>query len=173
MTRVSVRPGYESLSAVHDRALDQAQAGKGAERHACGEPFEEQQIVQLGEWMSSTAFAIGQACKKAIESTRLEPQAAIAELLGAINYLSAAVIVIDRREQAPALVVDEACQLLDALGGRLRDGFLVYHGFGNAPGPWSKAARELAHDAWRHLSTAHPENAFGHAATALRNGWRP
>lgn len=99
--RLSVSPGYESLAAVLDEALAQAQSGKGSDRHACGEPFQDQQIVQLGEWMGrSTAFAIGQGCKKAIESTRMEadPHRARAELLGAINYLAAAVLVIDRRD---------------------------------------------------------------------------
>lgn len=87
------------LAAVLDEALAQAQAGKGIERHsAAGEPFEDQQIVQLGEWMGgSTAYVIGQACKKALESTRLPDDRARAELLGALNYIAAAVIVIDRR----------------------------------------------------------------------------
>lgn len=98
--RVATEPGYESLANVLDDALEQAQRGKGLARHACGEAFEEQQIVQLGEWMGgSTAFAIGQACKKAIESTRLDDAAAEGELLGAINYLSAAVLVIRRRHR--------------------------------------------------------------------------
>src|SRR5262249_15028154 len=73
--RLAAAPGYESLAAVLDEALDQAQRGKGRERHAAaGEAFHDQQIVQLGEWMAgSTVFAVGQACKKSIESTRLEP----------------------------------------------------------------------------------------------------
>lgn len=97
MKRLDPLPGYESLAAVLDHALAQAQAGKGLERHAvAGERFEDQQIVQLGEWMQSTAFAVGQACKKSIESTRLPPDRAVAELLGAINYLAAAVIQISR-----------------------------------------------------------------------------
>lgn len=104
--RLAAAPGYESLAAVLDEALRQAQAGKGLERHAgTGERFEDQQIVQFGEWMgASTAFAIGQACKKAIESTRfdVEPERAIAELLGSINYLAAAVLVIRRRGATPA-----------------------------------------------------------------------
>jgi hypothetical protein len=101
--RFAVAPGYEALAAVLDLALLQAQAGKGFERHArSGEPFEDQQIVQLGEWMGgSTAFAIGQACKKALESTRFgaAPERAIAELLGAINYIAAAVLVIQRQQR--------------------------------------------------------------------------
>lgn len=97
--RAVPKPGYESLADVLDAALSQAQDGKGLERHAGhGEPFESQQIVQLGEWMGpSTVFAIGQACKKSIESTRLPDDRARSELLGAINYLAAAVLVIDRR----------------------------------------------------------------------------
>lgn len=100
--RLAAAPGYESLGVVLDQALEQAQHGKGRERHAAaGEAFADQQIVQLGEWMAgSTVFAVGQACKKALESTRLEPEHARRELLGAINYLAAAVIVIDRRAQA-------------------------------------------------------------------------
>ena len=95
--RAAITHGYEALAAVLDLALEQAQAGKGAERHAvAGEAYQDQQIVQLGEWMGSTAFAVGQACKKAIESTRLPADRAKAELLGAINYLAAAVIQIDR-----------------------------------------------------------------------------
>ena len=91
------RDGYESLAAVLDRALMQAAMGKGRDRHAgAGEPFHDQQIVQFGEWMGSTHFAVGQACKKAIESTRLDRDAAVRELLGAINYLAAAVIQLER-----------------------------------------------------------------------------
>jgi hypothetical protein len=97
-TRTEARPGYESLATVLDQALEQAQAGKGVERHAgTGEAFEDQQIVQLGEWTGSTGFPVGQACKKAIESTRLPRERARAELLGAINYLAAAVVQLDRQ----------------------------------------------------------------------------
>lgn len=101
MTTPYVRPGYESLASVLDEALEQAQTGKGVERHACeGEAFEDQQIVQLGEWMGSTHYEIGQACKKAIESTRMSAWRARNELLGAINYLAAAVVLIDRADEA-------------------------------------------------------------------------
>lgn len=90
--------GYEQLANVLDRALEQAQSGKGRERHAAnGEPFQDQKIVQLCEWMGSTHGAVFQAAKKAIESTRLPPDRAEAELLGAINYLAAAVLVLRRR----------------------------------------------------------------------------
>lgn len=95
--RLVAVPGYELLAATLDAALEQAQAGKGRDRHSCGEPFHDQQIVQLGEWMGSTAFAVGQVCKKSLESTRLSPERARHELLGAINYAAAAVIQIDRQ----------------------------------------------------------------------------
>lgn len=96
--RLPVTPGYEHLAAVLDEALAQAQSGKGKERHANGRPFVEQRIVQLNEQNGSNHGAIFQACKKAQESTRLDPAHARAELLGAINYLAAAVLVIDRRD---------------------------------------------------------------------------
>jgi hypothetical protein len=97
--RPRILPGYESLAAVLDEALDQAQYGKGRERHASdGEAFEDQQIVQLGEWMDNGGFAVGQVCKKALESIRLDDDAAIRNLLGAINY--AAAEVIRRRRKA-------------------------------------------------------------------------
>lgn len=96
-----LRAGYGPLADVLDKALNQAQFGKGNDRHNQNEErFEDQQIVQLGEWMGrSTVFGIGQACKKAIESTHLSDEKAIEELLGAINYLAAAVIVIQRRKR--------------------------------------------------------------------------
>lgn len=86
--------GYDALRDVLRRAVEQAARGKGRERHAAaGEPFHEQQIVKLCVWSGSPGFAIGQACKKALESQRLDAGRAVAELLGAINYLAAAVIV--------------------------------------------------------------------------------
>lgn len=89
--------GYAELRRVLDEAVEQASAGKGKERHATeGEAFEEQQIVVLNRWIGSNHGDIFQACKKAIESTRLSKDAAKRELLGAINYLAAAVIILER-----------------------------------------------------------------------------
>lgn len=91
---------YAALASVLQEALEQAQGGKGKERHAtAGERFEDQQIVQIAEWIGNGGFPIGQACKKAIESSRLPTDRAVAELLGAINYLAAEVI---RRRRAEA-----------------------------------------------------------------------
>lgn len=89
---------YKSLRSVLDEAFNHASAGKGLERHACGEPFEQQTICQTAR-AHGIGFCTGQAEKKGRESHRLLPMdggvdRAVSELLGAINYLAAAVIVI-------------------------------------------------------------------------------
>lgn len=89
---------YASLRSVLDRAYRHAAAGKGKERHASGEAFEDQPIVRLGEFMrGSIAFNVGQAAKKAMEAERLTKERAIDELIGAINYLAGAVIILERK----------------------------------------------------------------------------
>jgi hypothetical protein len=100
MNRQPVTPGYEPLAEVLDQALWQAQYGKGKDRHASGEPFVDQQIVKICEDLGSPQFAIGQARKKSRESLRLDHGHARRELLGAINYLAAAVIVLERAQLA-------------------------------------------------------------------------
>lgn len=98
-SEVRARPdNYSALRAVLAQAVAQAETGKGNARHANGEAFEDQKICALNRFIGSPDGAIFQACKKAIESNRLAKDAAIAELLGAINYLAAAVIL--RQEQA-------------------------------------------------------------------------
>ena len=87
-----VLPGYESLAGILQEAMDQAQSGKGVERHAgVGEPFDEQMICAITRRVG-LGFPLGQAIKKAVESKRLGGEAGRREILGAINYLSAAVI---------------------------------------------------------------------------------
>lgn len=87
---------YRLLRDVLDRAYLQASVGKGRERHASGEPFEEQLIVRIGHHLGdSTVFNIGQAWKKSGESLRMPKDRAIAELLGAINYLAGAVVLLE------------------------------------------------------------------------------
>jgi hypothetical protein len=71
VTPQRVALGYESLADVLDRALWQAQHGKGHERHASGESFVDPPIVTICEDRGSGQFAIGQAAKKARESLRL------------------------------------------------------------------------------------------------------
>lgn len=94
-------PGYESLALVLQRAFQQASEGKGKERHACAQPFDQQPMQQLCS-LYGVGFALGQAAKKSQESQRLPHDRAVAELLGAINYLAGAVIAMEREHQAPA-----------------------------------------------------------------------
>lgn len=89
--------GYESLGIVFSKAMAQAAYGKGKERHANGEPFEEQKICKISKAVG-VGFAVGQALKKAEEAMRLEKEAGLREILGAINYLAAAYIVINAND---------------------------------------------------------------------------
>lgn len=87
--------GYERLAAVLQAAYDQASAGKGKERHASnGVAFEDQPMNSINRLLGSYDGHIYQAVKKSVESKRLPKERAIAELLGAINYLAGAVIHI-------------------------------------------------------------------------------
>ena len=84
---------YGRLEEVLTKAAEQASAGKGAERHADGQRFEDQPIMWIEREFKS--FQLGQAVKKVHESQRLAPEAAARELLGAINYLAAKVIALE------------------------------------------------------------------------------
>ena len=92
-------PNYGPLRAVLDRAYEQAAFGKGKERHANGRDFTRQPICEIGRMLGSTCDGeLYQAIKKAQEASNMlargESDRAVAELLGAINYLAAAVILI-------------------------------------------------------------------------------
>ncbi len=93
--------GYESLHRVLHEAMDQAAVGKGAERHACDETFEAQQICEIDKRLeqSPCGFTLGQAVKKIYETTRLNREMSIIELKGAINYIAAAIIHLERYEE--------------------------------------------------------------------------
>ena len=87
--------GYEKLANVLTRAFDQAAHGKGKERHAKpAEPFD-RQVMQEGAKRFGVGALLFQAFKKSEESQRLPTERAVAELLGAINYLAGAVIAIE------------------------------------------------------------------------------
>ena len=91
---------YGRLEEVLTKAAEQASAGKGAERHADGQRFEDQPIMWIEREFKS--FQLGQAVKKIHESQRLAPDAAARELLGAINYLAAKIIALEATaERAP------------------------------------------------------------------------
>lgn len=89
--------GYQNLAGVLQAAHDQAALGKGRERHANSRPFERQPIMEIGRTVGP-GFNLGQAMKKSSEAmgmlNRGEQDAAVAELLGAINYLASAVMLI-------------------------------------------------------------------------------
>lgn len=84
--------GYEALAAILQEALNQAQLGKGKERHAAeAEPFSKQKICEITRRVG-LGFPVGQAVKKVEEALRLGGDAGCREMLGAINYICAAVI---------------------------------------------------------------------------------
>ena len=92
---VMTEPGYERLAAVLQRAYNQAAAyGKGKGRHAQGEPFTDQ-VMQDGARRFGVGALLFQAFKKSDQSQRLPLDRAVVELLGAINYLAAAVITLE------------------------------------------------------------------------------
>ena len=86
--------GYDKLAEVLGRAFDQSARGKGKERHSKGEDFPNQPIVE-GARRFGTGAMLFQAFKKSEESQRLPKDRAVTELLGAIVYLAAAVIVLE------------------------------------------------------------------------------
>lgn len=88
---------YRPLKDVLKAAYAQASTGKGKDRHANGKPFMEQPIMEIGR-MVGMGYQTGQAMKKAQEAggmvQRQQFDAARAELLGAINYLAAAYLLV-------------------------------------------------------------------------------
>ena len=100
---MKIEPGYESIATVLQEALDQAQSGKGKERHANDLPFEEQPILAINRMIGSPDGLVYQVIKKSLESKRLlqikGKDAAIRELLGVMNYSAAAIILIREQEK--------------------------------------------------------------------------
>jgi hypothetical protein len=90
--------GYESLTNVLARAYTQAALGKGADRHAGNRPFDEQPMQSISDLLGSNVGLLYQAMKKIQESQRLDKDAAIRELLGAINYIAGAIINMEKHQ---------------------------------------------------------------------------
>ena len=92
---------YSDLRRVLDMAFAQASQGKGKERHANGREFDRQPIMELAR-MHGLGYPTGQAAKKLQEAHTLlrlrGKEAAIQEILGAINYAAAAVLLIEEME---------------------------------------------------------------------------
>lgn len=100
--RAAADDGYSLLRDILASAAEQASRGKGRERHANGKPFDRQPIMEIGRMLSSVCDGqLYQAIKKAQEASgmisRGELDAAERELLGGINYLAAAILLV--REQ--------------------------------------------------------------------------
>ena len=87
----STPPGYENWRIVVESALEQAVEGKGKRHYQGQKAWDEQPIMQITE-VCGIGFPIGQAMKKLDECLRMEPGAQRRELLGALNYVVAAVI---------------------------------------------------------------------------------
>ena len=94
---IDVPAGYEALAEVLAAAMEQAASGKGLDRHANGQSFDRQPMIDISR-MVGIGFPLGQAQKKAQETALLaaagETAKAQAEILGAINYLAGAHIVL-------------------------------------------------------------------------------
>ncbi len=89
---------YHTLDGVLRNAFQQAADGKGRQRHnARNVSFDRQPIMEIGR-MCGLGYPTGQAQKKTQEAVsmfnRREHHKAEAELLGAINYLAAAILLI-------------------------------------------------------------------------------
>lgn len=99
LLRPSIADPYYTLAAVLHHALMQASHGKGAERHANGQSFEDQPMLQISRMLRTPAGCLYQVMKKSQEAQGMlnngNPEAAKREILGAINYLAGAYMIID------------------------------------------------------------------------------
>jgi len=94
----SINLNYNYLASILIMAYDQASIGKGKERHAKeDERFEDQKICEITRRVG-LGYPLGQAIKKVEESLNLPKDRALAELLGAINYIAAAYLVRNEGE---------------------------------------------------------------------------
>jgi len=98
---IELNPKYDSLYKVLLAAHNQAGNGKGKERHQLNdeEPFENQKICEISRRLGSNDYNLGQAVKKIYESKRLPKDRAISELLGAINYIAAGIIILEESKE--------------------------------------------------------------------------
>ena len=91
---------YDVLRRTLSDAYDRAANGKGKERHASDEEFIQQPIFTITRALGNRPDPLlFQAVKKIYESQRLADPAACNELLDAIVYLAAAVILRRGHEQ--------------------------------------------------------------------------
>ena len=96
----AIKLNYTALQDVLDRAWQQAACGKGAERHGQSKPFTEQPMQTISDLLNTQNGMLYQAIKKIQESTRMDRDAAVRELLGAINYVAGAIIWLEKQNEA-------------------------------------------------------------------------
>ena len=98
-SKPSTADPYYVLRAVLELAVEQASTGKGAERHANGQRFESQPMLEISRMLRTPAGCLYQVMKKSQEAQGMldngNPEAAKREILGAINYLAGAYMIID------------------------------------------------------------------------------
>ena len=92
-----VKPeAYADLRQVLMLALEQASGGKGAQRHGQGKPFDRQPMLEISRMLNGSPIGcMYQAIKKTQEASRMDTGAAQRELLGAINYLAGAYLLLE------------------------------------------------------------------------------
>ena len=95
ITDNSVKDNYQALENILEAAYNRAAYGKGRERHASGEPFEEQPIIRNALMLESWQAPLYQALKKIQETGRLPIEDAVNELLDAIVYIAASVYILE------------------------------------------------------------------------------
>lgn len=112
---MNIEPGYKKLAEVLQEALDQAQSGKGKERHATDNAYEDQLMCATQRLLKDHPCGglAYQVIKKTVESGRLlktkGKEAAQKELQGAINYLGGMHIIYEEE----GLVDDKQPSLAD------------------------------------------------------------
>lgn len=97
---IGFNPEYAKLVKVFEAAYEQTAEGKGKERHAVeDQPFEMQTMCEITRRVQGSPVSpmLYQAVKKCYESPRLSLSRARTELLGAIDYLAAGVILLDEQ----------------------------------------------------------------------------
>lgn len=100
---IHVAPGYDGLFGILRDALDQAQQGKGNERHnpTGAIPFEEQRMQTISRMIGSVKGMEYQAIKKLTEGLDMpELDRQVKELLGVINYVAGIVIFLRAKNLA-------------------------------------------------------------------------
>jgi hypothetical protein len=92
-----IDPNYATLVEVLSLAYERSAFGKGRDRHATDNPFEQQPIVTEGSYFGIQPH-LYQIRKKALEILRMDTDAAQRELLDIIVYAAAAVLVLKEAE---------------------------------------------------------------------------